>query len=183
MPASRPSPVIVRPATLADIGAISALMTQAINRLQEGFLSPEQIAVSHRFMGLDTQLIRDGTYFVAAIGGEIAGCGGWSFRSTLYGGDASAIVREPAVLDPAHDPARVRAMYTSPAFIRRGVGRAILKASEDGARAAGFTTAELMATLAGVPLYEACGYRYVEATTTAPVDGVSIQLERMVKPL
>jgi len=176
-------PPTIRLATLEDIEAIKALMAVAIDTLQEGFLSPAQIALSHRFMGLDTQLIRDGTYFIAEIDGAVAGCGGWSYRATLYGGDASAVAREPVALDPGRDPARVRAMYTSPEFIRRGVGRAILQASEDAARAAGFTTAELMGTLAGVPLYERCGYRRVEAVTTEPVDGVSVPFERMTKSL
>ncbi|WP_443750624.1 GNAT family N-acetyltransferase [Asticcacaulis solisilvae] len=173
----------LRVAGLDDVEAIRGLMKVSIARLQKGFLTPEQIAVSHHFMELDTQLIRDGTYFIAEIGGVLAGCGGWSYRATLYGGDASLVAREPQRLDPATDPARVRAMYTSPDFIRRGVGWAILQASEDAARAAGFTTAELMATLAGVPLYERCGYRTIEAIATDPVDGVSIPLKRMRKAL
>ncbi len=180
---SSPELLSIRTAGVEDIEAISALMTVAIAQLQAGFLSPAQIALSHRVMGLDTQLIRDGTYFVALMDGVLAGCGGWSYRATLYGGDASAVAREPVALDPARDPARIRAMYTSPDFTRRGVGRAILKASEDAARAAGFTTAEMMATLAGVPLYEACGYRRIEAVATDPIDGVSVPLERMTKAL
>src|SRR6185312_7824521 len=91
----------IRTATLDDLAAMKALMARAIDTLQGGFLTPEQIALSHRFMGLDTQLVRDGTYFIAEIGGVPAGCGGWSYRSTLYGGDASAVAREPASLDPA----------------------------------------------------------------------------------
>jgi GNAT superfamily N-acetyltransferase len=180
---SAPEPPTIRVATLADLEAMKALMTIAIDRLQDGYLTPAQIALSHRFMGLDTQLVRDCTYFVAEIDGVTAGCGGWSYRATLYGGDASAVAREPVALDPARDPARVRAMYTSPQFTRRGVGRAILQASEDAARAAGFATAELMATMAGLPLYEACGYRRIESVTTEAIDGVSVPLERMTKTL
>lgn len=173
----------IRLATLDDLEAMRALMTRAIDTLQDGFLTPAQIVLSHRVMGLDTQLVRDGTYFVAEIGGVLAGSGGWSYRATLYGGDASDVAREPAKLDPERDPARVRAMYTSPDFTRRGVGRAILQASEDAARAAGFTTAELMGTMSGLPLYEAAGYRCVERIETDPINGVSIPLERMRKAL
>lgn len=171
----------LRLAGLDDIPAMTALMSRAIETLQHGFLTPAQIALSHRYMGLDSQLVRDGTYFIAEIGGILAGCGGWSYRATLYGGDASAIARTPESLNPARDPARIRAMYTSPDFTRRGIGRAILQASEDAARAAGFTAAELMSTLAGIPLYEAAGYRRVEAVTTESVDGVSVPFERMWK--
>jgi GNAT superfamily N-acetyltransferase len=173
----------VRTATLDDVEPMKALVARAIDTLQADFLSPAQIALSHRFMGLDTQLVRDGTYFIAEIGGVLAGCGGWSYRSTLYGGDASAVTRAPTRLDPATDPARIRAMYTAPDFARRGVGRAILRTSEDAARAAGFRTAELMGTMAGLPLYEAAGYRRVESVLTDPIGGVSVPFERMRKAL
>ena len=175
--------ITIRVAGFDDIDAIRQLMKVAIDRLQEGYLTPAQIAVSHRFMELDTQLIRDGTYFIAEIDGVMAGCGGWSYRATLYGGDDSAVARDPVKLDPTREPARIRAMYTSPDFIRRGVGRAILQASEDAARAAAFTTAELMATMSGVPMYEASGYQTVEAIATDPIHGVSVPLQRMRKAL
>ncbi len=144
-----------------DMPALAALMEAAIAELQKPFLDPAQIAASRAIMGLDTQLIGDGTYFVVEQAGALAGCGGWSRRATLYGGDSSP-GRDAALLDPAHDAARVRAMYTHPAFVRRGVGRLILSLCEAAARAEGFTRAELMATLAGEPLYRACGYRPVE---------------------
>ncbi|MCW0196878.1 GNAT family N-acetyltransferase [Sphingopyxis sp.] len=158
------------------------LMRRAIDELQRGFLSAAEVRASHAVMGLDTQLVADATYFVAMIDGELAGCGGWSRRATLYGGDHSSDLREPRLLDPRSEAARVRAMYTDPAFTRRGVGRAILKASEAAARAAGFAAAELMATLAGEPLYRASGYVEIERTA-APVDGVDVPLIRMRKPL
>jgi GNAT superfamily N-acetyltransferase len=112
-------------------------------------------------MGLDSQLIQDRTYFVVETGGRLAGCGGWSRRVTLYGGDHSP-GRDAAPLDPASDAARVRAMFTHPDFARRGVGRLILGLCEAAAREAGFTRVELVATLAGEPLYAACGYREIE---------------------
>jgi GNAT superfamily N-acetyltransferase len=134
-------------------------------------------------MGLDTQLIKDGTYFVVERDGRIAGCGGWSWRSTLYGGDESMVSREPEALDPATDAARIRAMYTDPDFARQGVGRLVMKLCEDAAMAAGFERATMMATMAGVPLYEACGYVQLEPVLSAPVDGIRVPLVRMEKAL
>ncbi len=157
-------------------------MRLAIEELQRGFLSREEITASHAIMGLDTQLIEDGTYFVVEIASEIAGCGGWSRRATLYGGDHSLELREPRLLDPSNEAARVRAMYTHPAFIRRGVGRLILEASESAARAENFRRAELMATLAGEPLYRTCGYREIERIS-ATVGGTDVPLVRMGKDL
>ncbi len=90
-------------------------------------------------MGLDTQLVRDGTYFIIESDGRVAGCGGWSWRSTLFGGDESAVKREPRALDPATEPARIRAMYTDPDFARRGVGRLILSLCEEAARRRGLS--------------------------------------------
>ena len=133
-------------------------MAVAIAELQRGYLDDAQIAASHAIMGLDTQLVADRTYFVVEDGDDLAGCGGWSRRATLYGGDHSAALREPALLDPARDAARVRAMYTDPAFARRGIGRLILQLCEAEAASAGFRRVELMATLAGEPLYRSCGY-------------------------
>jgi GNAT superfamily N-acetyltransferase len=165
-----------------DLPAMREIMRLAIDELQSDFLSPEEVEASHAVMGLDTQLVRDGTYFVIETGGEIAGCGGWSRRATLYGGDHSLDLREPRLLDPAVDAARVRAMYTHPAFTRRGVGRRILDEAEKAAAAEGFRRVELMATLAGVPLYRACGYREIERTA-ADVGGIKVPLILMGKDL
>ena len=127
-----------RLATPADIPTLLPLMRASIEELQRGFLKPAQIASSHSIMGIDTQLIDDGTYFVVESDGEIAGCGGWSRRATLYGGDHTA-GRDAALLDPSQDPARGRrAMYTHPADTRRGVARLILSLCEAAARAEGF---------------------------------------------
>ena len=173
----------LRLATEADIPSIRDLMARSIAELQRGFLDAAGIAASRAVMGLDTQLIADRTYFVATIDGALAGCGGWSARATLYGGDHSADLRDARRLDPAHEPARVRAMFTDPAFARRGVGSAILAACEKAAKAAGFGAAEMMATLAGEPLYRAYGYAVAERTQAAPIDGVAVPLVRMAKKL
>ncbi len=158
-------------------------MERSIETLQSEFLDAAQVLASHRVMGLDSQLVRDGTYFIVEDAGRIAGCGGWSFRATLYGGDGSIVGREPARLEPSHDAAKVRAMYTDPDFTRRGVGRMILSLCEDAARRAGFARVELMATAAGVPLYRSCGYAPLDEGEDANVDGVRVPLLRMGKML
>ena len=166
-----------------DLPALRELMRRAIEELQHGFLTPEQIVASHKVMGLDTQLIKDQTYLLVEEGGTIAGCGGWSWRATLYGGDDSVVAREPLPLDPLRDAAKIRAMYTNPDYSRRGIGKMVLGLCEGAARKAGFGRVELMATMAGVPLYQACGYRPVEAIESKPIDGVRVPLLRMEKLL
>jgi GNAT superfamily N-acetyltransferase len=151
----------VRLATHDDMPALRKLMAAAIAELQKEFLTEAQIAASAAIMGLDTQLIDDGTYFAVVEEGSVRGCGGWSRRATLYGGDHTA-GRDAALLDPAKDPARVRAMYTDPAHTRRGIGRLILAACEEAAAAEGFRTVELMGTMSGQPLYAAAGFVVVE---------------------
>jgi GNAT superfamily N-acetyltransferase len=160
---------------------MEALMDAAIGELQGPFLDPAQIAASRTIMGLDTQLVDDGTYFLVEIGDALAGCGGWSRRATMYGGDRSP-GRDAGLLDPARDPARVRAMYTDPAFARRGVGRLILSLCEDAARAEGFARVELVSTMAGEPLYRACGYQPVERFVDDR-GGTGVPLLRMGKSL
>jgi GNAT superfamily N-acetyltransferase len=172
-----------RLAVASDLHALKALMGRAIAELQRGFLSDAEIAASHAFMGLDTQLVADHTYFLVEADGAVAGCGGWSRRATLYGGDHTTDVRDPALLDPAKDAARVRAMYTDPAFARRGVGRLILSLCEAAAGAEGFMRVQLAATLAGVPLYRACGYAEIERIAARPVNGVAVPLVLMGKAL
>lgn len=172
-----------RPALSADLPVLRSLMASAIERLQDGFLDADQVRASHRVMGLDTQLIEDRTYLVVEDGGTIVGCGGWSFRATLFGGDASIVARTPDPLDPATDAARIRAMYTRPDRARQGIGRLILGLCEQAARDHGFARAELMATLAGEPLYRACGYRTLEPFLSDPIDGVQVPMIRMGKPL
>ncbi|HXC56762.1 MAG TPA: GNAT family N-acetyltransferase [Rhizomicrobium sp.] len=171
-----------RLARRADMPALKPLMDAAIGELLKPFLAPAAVAASFDIMGLDSQLIDDGTYFVVACDGALAGCGGWSRRATLFGGDHSA-GRDAALLDPARDAARVRAMYTHPAFTRRGVGRLVLQLCEDAAARAGFARVELAATLAGAPLYRACGYREIEAFESDTPSGVRVPLIRMGKDL
>jgi GNAT superfamily N-acetyltransferase len=182
-PITSPKAFTHRPAIEADLPALRVLMERSIADLQRDFLSDAEIAASRQVMGLDTQLVADRTYFVIEATGVMAGCGGWSRRATLYGGDHSAAPRNAALLDPARDAARVRAMYTDPAFARRGVGRLILGLCEAAAAADGFSQVELMATLAGEPLYLACGYIEIERTASAPIEGVAVPLVRMGKSL
>ena len=175
-----------RIATPEDLPALAAVMEAAIAELQKGFLTPEQIAASRMIMGLDRQLVADGTYFIVEAadiegGGRIAGCGGWSRRATLYGGDHTP-GRDAALLDPAVDAARVRAMYTHPDFARRGVGRLILTLCEDAARAAGFKRLELMGTMSGRPLYESYGFTAIEEIIDAR-GGAPVPLTRMGKAI
>lgn len=168
-----------RPATREDLPTLVLLMRASIDELQKGFLDDAQIQASHAFMGVDTQLIDDGTYFVVECDGQLAGCGGWSRRATLYGHDNSD-GRDAAMLDPTREPARVRAMYTHPDFQRRGVGRLILSLCEAAAAVDGFTRMELAATLAGVPLYAAYGFEPIEEIEDAS-GGVPVPLIRMGK--
>jgi GNAT superfamily N-acetyltransferase len=164
-----------------DLDALGALMDAAIAELQKPFLDARQIAASRAIMGLDTQLVDDRTYFVATAGGELAGCGGWSRRATLYGNDRTP-GRSAALLDPARDPARVRAMYTHPRHVRKGVGRLIVALCERAARAEGFTRMELVATMAGEPLYRACGFQPLERLADER-GAVAVPLVRMGKSL
>lgn len=171
-----------RIAELADIDAITALQTRAIEELQRPFLTPAQIESSKATMGLDRQLIEDRTYFMIEAEGRLAGCGGWGRRATLYGGSHSA-GRSDALLDPAKEPARIRAMYASPDFARRGVGRLLLALGEIAAAREGFTTLTLGSTLAGMPLYEACGFKEISRVDDAAGDGLKVPVITMVKPI
>jgi GNAT superfamily N-acetyltransferase len=176
------SALTIRLATAQDIPAIRTLMDAAISQLLAPFLSPEAVTASFELMGLDTQLIVDGTYYVVEADGRLAGCGGWSRRATLFGGDHTA-GRDAALLDPANEPARIRAMYTHPDFVRRGVGRLVLRVCEGAAAQAGFTRCELAATLGGEPLYRASGYEDIAAFEEPTASGVAVPLIRMGKPL
>lgn len=171
-----------RPAASADMPALEKLMQDAIRRLLPQFLPPEKVEASFAIMGLDTQLIADGTYFVVEHDGQLAGCGGWSRRATLFGHNHSA-GRDARLLDPAAEAARIRAMYTHPDFARRGVGRYILALCEAAARSEGFARAELGATAGGEPLYHACGYIEIERMEVPTPGGVTVPITRMGKIL
>ena len=153
-----PAPAVLRPATQADLPALSGLIARSARALGAGHYTPAQIEGALRgAFGVDTQLVRDGTYFVAECDGQLAGCGGWSYRRTLFGGDARPD-RDAAELDPRTDAAKIRAFFINPDFARRGVGAAILKRCEQEALARGFTRLELMSTLPGLRFYAAHGY-------------------------
>jgi len=165
-----------------DMPALKRLMTAAIRELLPQFLTPEKVEASFAVMGVDSQLIEDGTYFILEEDGVMAGCGGWSRRATLFGHNHTA-GRDSRLLDPKSEPARVRAMYTAPGFVRRGVGRQILQLCEAAARAEGFSRAELGATMGGEPLYRACGYVEIERLDVPTPNGVTVPITRMGKQL
>ncbi len=171
-----------RLAVPGDMPALQLLMTAAIRDLLPQFLSPEKVEASFAVMGVDSQLIEDGTYFVLEEDGVMAGCGGWSRRATLFGHNHTA-GRDSRLLDPATEAARVRAMYTAPAFVRRGVGRRILDLCEAAARREGFSRTELGATAGGEPLYRACGYEEIERLEVPTPNSVTVPITRMGKQL
>lgn len=171
-----------RLAELSDIAAIKNLMTNSIDELQKPFLSNRQIEASHEFMGMDTQLVLDQTYFIVEFDDILVGCGGWSKRNTLFGGDHAQDHRNSALLDPSTEAARVRAMFTHPCYARRGVGRKILELCEAAARSNGFAALELMATKSGEPLYASYGFHVVEHTSVT-ANGIDIPLARMAKSI
>jgi GNAT superfamily N-acetyltransferase len=171
----------LRLAAKSDIALIKPLMAQSIRQLQRGYLSPAQIEASFAGMGLDTQLIEDGTYFCVFDGDILVGCGGWSYRATLYGGNHSA-GRDAAILDPKNARAKIRAMYTHPEHVRRGIARMIITASESAAAAKGFRALEMAATKAGEPFYLRCGY-HIERSWEDKNGAVAVPLLTMVKTL
>lgn len=166
-----------------DIAEIERVMRESISGISSRTYDPRQVESSLRFIAhLDRDLVNDNTYFVVEVDGEIAGCGGWSRRARLYAGSGSSS-DDARLLDPATEPARIRAMFVAPRFERRGIGRMILQACEDEARAAGFRRLELMAMLSGHALYLATGYRDVENVDARLEDGTPYPLTRMEKKL
>lgn len=171
-----------RLAVMADLPELQALMELAIRELVGAFLDPAGVEASFEIMGVDTQLIEDGTYFAVEGDGRIVGCGGWSRRATLFGGSHFK-QRDARLLDPATEPARVRAMYTHPAYARRGIGRLVLTLCEAAAAKEGFLNLELMATVAGEPLYSAYGFSVIERVEVPTSKGVKVPGARMGKPV
>ena len=147
-----------RPATATDVPEIERLIARSARGLSQGDYNEDQIeAALGSALGVDSQLIRDGTYFVASVDGPLVACGGWSYRKTLFGSDGRAD-REPETLDPACDAARIRAFFVHPDWARQGLGGLMLDICEAEMLARGFRSAELMATLPGERLYRARGY-------------------------
>ena len=177
---------MLRLATEADIPALDALIEASVRGLQAGDYTPAQIeGALGTVLGLDTQLIRDRTYFVAeAVGGDgnrtQAGCGGWSKRRTLFGADRGP-GREPELLDPETDAAKVRAIFVHPEFARQGLGTLILARVESEAAMAGFRRYEMGSTLTGVPLYRLKGYVAVERIAVPLKNGETLTVVKMVK--
>jgi len=171
--------VLIRLARVADVPMLRQLIERSARDLSVGFYGEAQIesAIRHVF-GVDSIMISDGTYFVAEIEGVTAGCGGWSRRRNLYGGDQRP-TGSMELLDPALEAARIRAFFVAPEFARRGVGRRLLEACTQAARDAGFRRLELMATLPGVPFYRNAGFRECERLTDTLPDGTRIDFVRM----
>uniref|UniRef100_Q01V52 Acetyltransferase, GNAT family n=1 Tax=Solibacter usitatus (strain Ellin6076) TaxID=234267 RepID=Q01V52_SOLUE len=171
----------LRKAVPEDVGSLRALIDRSVRGLQAGDYTASQIEESLRSVyGVDTQLIADGTYFVVEQDGAIVGCGGWSKRKTLYGGDQFD-GREDSLLDPVCDAAKIRAFFVDPAWARRGIGAMLLEACEGTAVAAGFRRLEMGATLTGVAFYRAKGYRSAEEIGVAMPNGESLRIVRMWK--
>jgi len=179
IPGTEPWPL--RLAHEADVSALEALIPLSVRALQSPYYSQSQIeAALGPVFGVDRQLIRDGTYFIAEQDGVIIGCGGWSKRRALYGGDSSR-EHENELLDPQRDAARVRAFFVHPDWARRGIGRSIMAACERAIRESGFRTVDIVATLAGEPLYAFFGYAVVKRYDIAMVSGMSLPVVKMNK--
>lgn len=177
----------LRKATLEDIPQLRLLIDSSVRSLQKSYYTPAQISGSLKSVyGVDTQLIEDGNYFVVypdASPALIVGCGGWSHRSTLYGGDQYASRDDSNLLDPEKDAAKIRAFFVRPDWVRRGIAGVVLRACEDAAREAGFKRAEMGATLSGVPFYESMGYVKGKQVDAPLGDGMVLEVVRMGKEL
>jgi GNAT superfamily N-acetyltransferase len=181
----QPRQAQLRNATPADIPQIRELIDASVRGLQAHDYTPAQIeGALQSVYGVDTQLIADGTYFVAEIADSdrtrIVACGGWSKRKTLYGGDQYA-GREDSLLDPAHDAAKIRAFFVHPEFARQGLGTLILEACENAAISTGFRQLEMGATLSGVPFYRARGYSGIENQEVPLGNGHTLPIVKMAK--
>jgi GNAT superfamily N-acetyltransferase len=180
------APYSTRLARVDDVEEVEGLIHRSMWSLGARDYTPVQVASVLKYaMGVDTQLIRDGTYFVVVepSTSRIVGAGGWSFRKLLHGGDGAKQPGDEAPLDPATEPARIRAFFVDPAHARRGIARLLLDLCESKAREAGFTRMELAATLTGVNLYRACGFEVIERVESTLPDGVRAALVRMSKRL
>jgi GNAT superfamily N-acetyltransferase len=173
----------LRLATLDEAAAIEALMKASIRDLVPQFYDAAQTESSVQHVAVvDRMLIEDGTYFVAEADGDLVACGGWSRRDKLYTGSGAAS-GDVRLLDPATEPARVRAMFVRADWTRRGLGRRILAACEAAAKAEGYRTLALMATLSGLPLYQSYGFRVLTYAAVALPNGVTVDCASMEKPI
>jgi GNAT superfamily N-acetyltransferase len=173
----------VRNATLADRDVLRDLIARSARELSAADYRPEQVEGALRgAFGIDSQLIHDATYFVVEESGVIVGCGGWSYRKTLFGGDARP-ERDAAELDPRTDPAKIRAFFVDPAHARKGIGTMLLEKCESEARLRGFSRVELMSTLPGIRLYSARGYVGVAQVQYEVSPGVAIEFLPMSKSI
>jgi GNAT superfamily N-acetyltransferase len=171
----------LRPALERDIPALEKLILISARTLQAAHYSTAQIeAALGPVFGVDRQLIRDGTYFVVGQRNQIVGCGGWSFRKAMFGGDRDR-PGEDARLNPNYDPARIRAFFVHPDFARRGIGRSILVACEAAIQQAGFQSAELVGTLTGESFYAAFDHQVVERYEVPMTGGLNLPVVRMAK--
>jgi N-acetylglutamate synthase-like GNAT family acetyltransferase len=176
-------PISLRYARLDDVPHMEALIARSARGLSAKDYRPSQVEGALRgAFGVDTQLLADQTYFVAEEGPQIVGCGGWSYRSTLFGGDARA-GRDATRLDPATHAAKIRAFFVDPSMARRGIGSMLLERCEREARAQGFAAVELMATLPGASLYAARGYSSAERLQFDVGQGETIEFIPMRKLL
>lgn len=174
---------IIRKASLDDRERIKELIEQSARGLSRELYSPAQIEAAIRTVfGVDTDLIHDGTYFIAESGTRIVGCGGWSKRKTLFGGDQFSS-RDDALLDPLTEPAKIRAFFIHPNFARHGIARQILTVCEAEAANYAFRSIELMATLPGVPFYKSCGYSEMGAIDLDLGQDIKLGLIRMSKEI
>ena len=175
--------IALRRAARADIPVLAALIGRSAHGLSAAHYTESQVAGALRgAFGVDTQLVDDGTYFVAEEDGVIAGCGGWSFRATLFGGDTRTD-RDASMLDPRTHAAKIRAFFVEPTHARRGVGSLLLERCEAEARERGFSRVELMATLPGVRLYAARGYVGTQQVSYDLGNGEHIDFVPMSKEL
>ena len=172
----------LRQARLEDVTELETLIAVSARTLLAPWYLPAQVdAAVGSVFAVDTQLIEDGTYFVAAQDPTILGCGGWSRRKTLFGADRGHTSDAASVLDPARDPARIRAFFVHPACARRGIAAALMRHCEQAAADAGFKTMELVATLAGEPLYAAFGFAAIEHFEIPLSGSLTMPVVRMSK--
>lgn len=174
-------PVAIRLATSTDIPTLQDLIPASARALSRVYYSEAQIEAAIRYVfGVDSQLIVDHTYYVAVDAETIVGCGGWSWRRTLYGGDQRPI-GGGALLDPARDAARIRAFFVAGSHARHGIGARILAECEEAALKRGFSRVELMSTLPGVPFYRQCGFEEIDHVVDTLPDGTNIEFVRMAR--